>query len=356
VYARNANAELPVASLTKLMTAYVTVEREPVNAVLTERPYDATEGESLANVPAGTRLALPDMLRAMLLPSGNDVANSIAIDVGGSVPRFLALMKFWGSLLHLGRTGFTTPVGLDTPPGNHSTAIDMARLANVLLRDPLVAAIVDERSARLADGQTVHNRNDLLGRYDWIVGMKTGHTPDAGYCMVGAARLDGVHLVSVVLGAPSVDARDDDTVALLRYGLEHYRRAVIARSGQLFASLRVAGRPHRRVRVLAARGLAFVLARSVRLHAALRLPPKLTGPLPAGTVVGSIVVRENGRVTHRAALVTASAAPAPPTPVRRSREWIIAGAGGVALVTLLGCSLIFMRRRTKRSAVIPVPR
>ena len=196
VYARNANAELPVASLTKLMTAYVTVEREPVNAVLTERPYDATEGESLANVPAGTRLALPDMLRAMLLPSGNDVANSIAIDVGGSVPRFLALMKFWASLLHLGRTGFTTPVGLDTPPGNHSTAIDMARLANVLLRDPLVAAIVDERSARLADGQTVHNRNDLLGRYDWIVGMKTGHTPDAGYCMVGAARLDGVHLVS----------------------------------------------------------------------------------------------------------------------------------------------------------------
>ena len=101
-------------------------------------------------------------------------------------------------------------------------------------------------------------------------------------------------------------------MALLRYGLEHYRRAVIARSGQLFASLRVAGRPHRRVRVVAARGLAFVLARSVRLHAALRLPPKLTGPLPAGTVVGSIVVRENGRVTHRAALVTASAAPARP--------------------------------------------
>ena len=201
----------------------------------------------------------------------------------------------------------------------------------MLLRDPLVAAIVDERSARLADGQIVHNRNDLLGRYDWIVGMKTGHTPDAGYCMVGAARLDGVHLVSVVLGAPSVDARDDDTVALLRYGLERYRRAVIARSGQLFASLRVAGRPHRRVRVVAARGLAFVLARSVRLHAALRLPPKLTGPLPAGTVVGSIVVRENGRVTHRVALVTASAVPAPPTPVRRSREWIIwAGAGGVA--------------------------
>ena len=357
VYARNANAELQVASLTKLMTAYVTVEREPVTAVLTEQPYDATPGESLAHVRPGTRLALPDMLRAMLLPSGNDVANSVAIDVAGSVSRFVALMKFWASLLKLGRTGFTTPVGLDTPPGNHSTAFDIARLANVLLRDPLVAAIVDERSARLSDGQIVHNRNDLLGRYHWVVGMKTGHTVDAGYCMVGAARLDGVHLVSVVLGAPSVAVRDADTVALLRYGLERYRRAVIARTGQPFARLRIAGHPHRRVRIVASHRLAFVLARSVRLHAALRLPAQLTGPLAAGAVVGSIVVRENGRVIHRVPLVSASAVPAPPPPVRRNREWIIwVGAGGVLLASLLGCSLTFMRRRTRRSAVIPVPR
>jgi len=357
VYARNANAELQVASLTKLMTAYVTVEREPVSAVLAEQPYAATPGESLAHVPVGTRLALPDMLRAMLLPSGNDVATSIAIDVGGSVPRFVALMKFWASLLKLGRTGFTTPVGLDVPPGNHSTALDIARLANVLLRDPLVASIVDERSARLADGQLVHNRNDLLRRYRWIVGVKTGYTVDSGYCMVGAARLGGVHLISVVLGAPSFAARDADTVALLRYGLEHYRRAVIARGGQLFASLRVEGHPRRHVRIVAARRLALVLARSVRLHAALRLPAHLNGPLPAGAVVGWIVVRENGRVADRVPLVTASAVPAPPPPVDHGRQWIVsAGAGGVLAAILLGCSLTFMRRRARRSAVVPVPR
>ena len=355
VYARNANAELQVASLTKLMTAYVAVEREPQSVVLTEQPYDPTPGESLAKVPAGTRMALPDMLRAMLLPSGNDVATSIAIDVGGSVPRFVALMKFWASLLKLGRTGFTTPVGLDKPPGNHSTAFDLARLANVLLRDPLVAAVVDQRSARLADGQLVHNRNDLLGRYPWVVGMKTGYTVDSGYCMVGAARLDGVHLVSVVLGARSVAARDADTVALLRYGLEQYRRVVIARAGQVFASLRVAGHPHRHARIVAAHRLAFVLARAVRLHAALRLPVKLTGPLSAGAVVGSIVVREDGRVTHRVPLVTALAVPAPPPPVHRSREWIIwVAGGGLFAGILLGCSLTLVRRRARRSAMVAV--
>ena len=95
----------------------------------------------------------------------------------------------------------------------------------------------------------------------------------------------------------------------------------------------------------------------MRLHAALRLPRALKGPLPAGAVVGSIVVREDGRVTHRVPLVTALAVPAPPPPVRHSREWIVwAGAGGVLAVVLLGCSLTFMRRRARRSVVVPVPR
>ena len=357
IYARNANRELQVASLTKLMTAYITVEREAQDAILTEQPYTPTPGESLAKVPPGTRMALPDMLRAMLLPSGNDVATSVATDVGGSVPRFLSLMRFWASLLKLGRTSFTSPVGLDTPPGNHSTAYDIARLANVLMRDKLVASIVREPSARLSDGQLVHNRNDLLRRYDWVVGVKTGYTVNSDYCMVGAARLGGVHLISVVLGAPSVAARDADTLALLRYGLHSFRRAVIAHAGQLFARLPVAGRPHRHVRIVAARSLSFVLARSVGLHAARRLPRRLTGPLAARAVVGRIVVRENGRVSARVPLVTASAVPAPPAPVDRSREWIAwAAAGGALAATLAGCSLTFMRRRARRSAVVPVPR
>ena len=340
LYARHANEQLQIASLTKLMTAYVTVERLPVGAVLTEQPYSATPGESLAHVPPGTRLGLTDLLRAMLLPSGNDVATSVAIDVGGSVAHFVSLMNWWASLLKLGRTGFTTPVGLDKPPGNHSTAFDLARLANVLMRDPLV-----------------DNRNDLLLHYDWVVGVKTGYTVNSGYCMVGAALLGGVHVLSVVLGAPSVAARDADTLALLRYGLERYRRAVIARAGQLFARLAVAGHPRRRVRILAARGLALVLPRSVRLHAALLLPARLTGPLAAGAVVGRIVVREDGRVRARVRLVTASAVPAPPPPVRHSREWIVWSASGGALVaTLAGCSLTFMRRRARRSAAVPVPR
>ena len=163
------------------------------------------------------------MLRAMLLPSGNNVAYSLAVDVGGSTRNFVSLMNAWAAVLGLGRTHFTTPIGLDTPGGNYSTAIDLARLTRVLLRDPLVSAIVGQSRARLADGVVVGNRNDLVGAYPWVVGVKTGSTAAAGECLVAAASLNGVHLISVVLGAPSAAARDADTLALLRYGLSLFR-------------------------------------------------------------------------------------------------------------------------------------
>jgi D-alanyl-D-alanine carboxypeptidase (penicillin-binding protein 5/6) len=228
VYSRNANAELAIASTTKLMTAYVTLQHEPLDARLVEQPYAAGADESLAPVPAGTVLTVPDMLRAMLLPSGNNVAYSLSIDVGGTESNFVAMMNAAAARLSLGRTHYTTPIGLDTPGDNYSTADDLARLARVLMRDPLFREIVDERSATLADGIVVTNRNDLLGEYSWVVGIKTGNTADAGECLVGAARRGGVRLISVVLGTPSEAARDADTLALLRYGLSLYRGAAVA--------------------------------------------------------------------------------------------------------------------------------
>jgi D-alanyl-D-alanine carboxypeptidase (penicillin-binding protein 5/6) len=351
VYAFNGSDELPIASTTKIMTALVTVERLPADEVLTEQPYVAGPGESLAGVPAGTRLSVADMLRAMLLPSGNDVANSLAIDVAGSVPRFVELMNRWARRLNLGRTYYTTPIGLDQPAGNYSTALDLARLAAYALRNRLFAAIVHEPRARLADGIVVANRNDLVGEYPWVVGVKTGSTAAAGYCMVGAARLNGVHLISVVLGAPSAAARDADTLALLRRGLNLYRRADLAHAGRTYATLPVAGRT-RTVELVASRSLSLVVARATTLHAALNVPARLVGPLPAGAVEGSITVRENGRPVASVALVTATAVPAPrppPPPAHRQLSPLVwAAAGGGVGALLLGCSLPLMRRRSAR--------
>lgn len=222
LFALHPNREVPIASTTKLMTAYVTLEFETLGHMVVERPYDADDGadQSLAGLPVGAHYSIADMLRAMLLPSGNDVAHSLALDVGGTRRHFLALMNAAARKLGLTHTHYTTPVGLDTA-GNYSSADDLETLAVALMRDPFFAAVVRERSAYLPHGIEVSNTNDLLA-YHFIVGIKTGHTLDAGYCLVGAARRDGVHLISVVLGDPSEAARDEDTLTLLRYGLHLY--------------------------------------------------------------------------------------------------------------------------------------
>jgi D-alanyl-D-alanine carboxypeptidase len=351
LFARDASEELPIASTTKLMTAYVTLERESPTAQLVEQPYAAGDDESLAPVPAGTRLSVADMLRAMLLPSGNNVAYSLSIDVGGSEGNFVALMNAAAAKLHLGRTHYATPIGLDTP-GNYSTADDLARLARVLMRVRLFREIVAEPSATLADGIVVNNRNDLLGTYPWVVGVKTGNTADAGECLVGAADLAGVRVISVVLGAPSEDARDDDTLALLRYGLSRLHSVQVSVAGRVYASVAVAGRSLR-VQLVAARSSTLVLPVSADLHAALEVPARLVGPIAAGAVEGSIVVSENGRELESVALLTATAVAAPPPPappptppaaVHRVRAAWLAGGGGAATMAL-GCSLLLMRRR-----------
>ncbi len=352
----NADEELPIASTTKLMTAYVTLQHEPLGKLLAEQPYAASaQGESLAPVPAGAQLSVPDMLRAMLLPSGNNVAYSLAVDVAGSTGAFVGLMNEAALKLGLGRTHYTTPIGLDTPPGNYSTATDLARLTRVLMREKILREIVAEPRAQLADGIVVQNRNDLVGAYPWIVGVKTGSTADAGQCLVAAAKLNGVRLISVVLGSPSEASRDADTLALLRYGLGLYRSAQIAVRGRVYATVRVVGRA-RPARLIAERSSRLVLARTVTLHVALKVPAHLRGPLPAGAVAGSLAVTENGRAVESVALVTAAAVPAP----RRQAlargaalavspaVWYAAG-GGLAIV-LVGCSLPFMRRRATRSA------
>jgi D-alanyl-D-alanine carboxypeptidase (penicillin-binding protein 5/6) len=349
LFASHASDELPVASTTKLMTAYVTLEYEPVNRMLVEQPYTPGSGESLAPVPVGARLSVADMLRAMLLPSGNNVAYSLAIDVGGSVSHFVSLMNSAAAALGLTRTHYTTPIGLDTPGGNYSTAADLATLTRVLMRDPLMRTIVDKPSARLADGIVVNNRNDLVGAYPWVVGVKTGSTQDAAYCLVAAADLNGVRLISVVLGASSEAVRDADGLALLRYGLSLYRSAQISVGGRVYATVPVKGRA-RPAHLIALLSSRLVLASTVTLHVGLDgVPRRLRGPLPAGTVEGSIDVRENGRPVESIPLETAAAVPAPRRHPRLEASaigWV--GAGGGLSVILLGCSLPVMRRRATR--------
>jgi len=295
------------------MTAYVTLEREPLTRRLVEQPYDAGPGESIAGLVAGRHYSVREMLEAMLLPSGNDVAYSLAIDVGGSMPRFLAEMNAAAATLRLGDTHFATPIGLDTP-GNYSTARDLARLAQTLLRHRAFARIVRKPVAYLPGGIVVRNRDTLLGAYPFVVGVKEGHTADAGWCFVGAASRHGVHLVSVVLGEQSEGSEFADTIALLRYGLARYHRVRFATPDHVYATVPANGATQQ-VALVASSPAALVLRRGVQLDVTLAdVPTALDGPLAAGTQEGDIVVTVAGREALRVPLVTRDALPAPVGP------------------------------------------
>jgi D-alanyl-D-alanine carboxypeptidase (penicillin-binding protein 5/6) len=312
--AKHDQERVAIASVTKLMTAYVTLEREPLDRVLVEQEYAASPGESLAGLPAGARYTVAELLRAMLLPSGNDVAHSLAIDVGGTIPHFLSLMNAAAQQLGLSRTHYSTPVGLDTP-GNYSSAADMATLAQDLMRNRFFASVVRKQVAYLPGGIEVTNHDAyLLASYPFLVGVKSGHTQDAGYCFVGAASSDGVHLISVVLGDPSQDQRDADTIALLRYGLSLYRHVRFAVIGQTYAEVPVTASASQ-VALVAPHNAGLVVRRGAKLTVSLSgVPATLTGPLAAGTQEGALEVTEDGELVLSVPLVTATAVAAPLTP------------------------------------------
>lgn len=313
LFAENANAELAIASTTKLMTALVTLRHARLTQVFADPDYFPASEDSQIGLVPGERMTVHDLVIAMLLPSADDAAEDLADNVGhGSVARFLGMMNARARELGLAQTHYTTPSGLDTP-GNYSSAHDLTMLARyLLLNEPFFRSVVGMRSAVLRTGpvHVVTNLNDLLDRYSWINGVKTGHTLSAGYVLVASGTQHGMTLIDAVLGTPSEAARDDAALALLNWGFATYELRTPVRAGQVIARAAVTGAsPKQTVRLLAATTDTHVFAKSARISLHVHAPAQLTGPLAAKTTVGWVTVRDGGQVQARIPLLLASALP-----------------------------------------------
>jgi serine-type D-Ala-D-Ala carboxypeptidase (penicillin-binding protein 5/6) len=256
-------------------------------------------------------MTVRDLLTGMLLPSADDAAEVLAYNVGGgSVARFVAMMNARARELDLTHTHYATPVGLDTP-GNYSSAGDLVSLARYdLLTEPFIRATVAEPSAVLTSGNHVRyitNRNDLVGRYWWINGVKTGHTNDAGYVLVvsGTRVKDGMTLIGAVLGASSMAGCDSAALSLLDWGFAAFQLRKPVLAGQTFARPAVSGQPGRTVRLIAASAYAHVFPRGTRVRVRVMAPAELTGPLRRHAVVGFVKVIAGRRVVARIPLLLA---------------------------------------------------
>jgi D-alanyl-D-alanine carboxypeptidase (penicillin-binding protein 5/6) len=225
--ASNDNERLEPASLTKLMSAYAVFHalkdgRIKLEDLVTISPHARDQDGSRMFVDVGTQVSVENLIQGMIVQSGNDATVALAEHVAGSEPVFVDLMNQYAQQLGMTGTRFQNAPGMPNPE-HYSTAHDMALLARALIHDyPEYYKYYSQRSFTW-NKITQPNRNGLLDRDSTVDGLKTGHTDSAGYCLVSSALRNGMRLVSVVMGAPSVRAREDASAALLNYGFNFYQ-------------------------------------------------------------------------------------------------------------------------------------
>ncbi|HEX2398078.1 MAG TPA: D-alanyl-D-alanine carboxypeptidase family protein [Solirubrobacteraceae bacterium] len=312
LFARRPHDRRPVASATKLMTALLVLERTSPGDVFTAATYrPVSSAETRIGLRPGERMKVRDLLRALLLASANDAAQTLAQRTAGSTAAFVDLMNRRARELRLADTQYSNPIGLDDA-ANYSSAEDLARLTARLRRIPFFARTVALPRARLSSGRgprVIENRNDLIGSHRYVNGVKTGHTLGAGYVLVGSATRRGVTVVSAVLGEPGGAARDADTLALLNYGLSRLRAVRILSPARPVAQVAVRHRARDRVGLVPTRRFGWVMRRGEQARVEVRAPRLIEGPLPAGTRRGIAIVRVRGRVVARVPLMTAAPIP-----------------------------------------------
>jgi D-alanyl-D-alanine carboxypeptidase (penicillin-binding protein 5/6) len=310
--------KLPMASTTKIMTALLVLEHGRLDATVTVPSDAATIGGSTAELVPGERLSVRNLLVALLIPSGNDAAVTLADYLGdGSRGAFVAMMNRRAAQLGLRRTRYESPDGLDRP-GQYSTVRNLVRLARVAMTHPLFRSIVSHRRATIPGPggrgtRRLESENDLLSIDPDADGVKTGHTSGAGYAMVAHAERPrlGLALYAAIIGEPTELQRARDAERLLDWGFARYARPTELRAGQVLARASVRDRPGVRVSLRVARPLAAVVRLGEPLRASIVVPPEVTAPIRAGQMLGQVTVRAGGRVLGRRPLVAATNVAAP---------------------------------------------
>jgi serine-type D-Ala-D-Ala carboxypeptidase (penicillin-binding protein 5/6) len=222
----NGEESLPMASTTKIMTAVLAIETADPDQLVTihQDAYNEVHRNngSSAFLMVGDKIPLKYLLYALLLPSGDDAAVAIADAVGGTEANFVHFMNIFAYRLHLYQTYYVNPDGLEAP-GHHSSAYDLVRLARYAMTLPTFAQIVQAQTYTLPANADHHRytwktTNTLLGTFKGATGIKTGTTPEAGFCLVFSAIRNGHHLIGVVLHDKSETLRFADARTLLNWG------------------------------------------------------------------------------------------------------------------------------------------
>ncbi len=325
LWSRAATGTTAIASVTKVMTALVVLKKTRLEEQITVPAAASRMGESSAKLEPGQAVSVRKLLEAMLVRSGNDAAMTLAHHAGGSEPGFVALMNEEAGELGLEDTQFANSHGLDES-GHFSSAADVAVLSRAAMRVPEFRRIVGLRRITI-DGPSgevlIEASNELLGSYRGAIGVKTGWTDDAGYCLVAAAERGGIQLMAVVLGAQGPRSRFRQAERLLDWGFANYLDRQLTSAGETAGVVPVADWLDVGVPVVVAettRAPVFDVDGEVTRR--LALPKSVRAPVRSGDKLGMLTLVQGERLLARVPLVAAADVPEP-SPLQRFRIGLI---------------------------------
>lgn len=310
----NADEQLPPASLTKMMTAYVVSdeimrgklgEQEPV--LISDdawRRGGAQSGSSTMFLDPRTEVPVIDLLRGVIIQSGNDASIALAQHLAGSEAAFADVMNQYAQILGMTSTHFENATGWPAE-GHLTTARDLAKLARAVINDHPDHYPIHSEKYFSYNGINQPNRNRLLHRDDSVDGLKTGHTEAAGYCLVASAQREGMRLISVVLGAKSDESRAIESQKLLAYGFRYYQTHKLYDKGVELSTHKVWKGTADEVSLGLAQGSQVTIPRGAKdnLKAEMMIDAQIEAPVAEGQALGELVVSLDGEQIFKGDLV-----------------------------------------------------
>ncbi len=317
IFEKNADDRRPAASVTKLMTLLIVMEKldggemSPEDPV-TVSPNAAGQTGSRALIDAYASYPVQDLLKATIIASGNDSAVALAEKAAGTEENFVALMNQKAAEMGLSNTRYVNCTGLPAE-GQYTCARDVAMISReIVIRHPgyltyssVWLDTLKHPSGRVTD---LTNTNRLVRFYADCDGLKTGSTNEAKYCLASTAERDGMRLIAVVLGTPASQTRFDEARAMMDYGFATYARCAVARKGDLIGvSLPVKMGARDQVDVALGKGLTMLLrsGQKNQLSFEAELPESLTAPVREGQEIGKVCLLLEGKTVAELPAVAA---------------------------------------------------
>lgn len=313
----NADVRLAPASLTKLMTSYVLsyeIEQGHVHSddmvTISESAWTQNpefKESSLMFIQVGTQVKLHDLHLGIVVSSGNDATTAVAEYLAGSDSAFADVMNQHAQKLGMTNTHFVNSHGLPDPQ-HYTTARDLAVLSQAIIKFPNEYALYKIQEFTYNNIRQ-YNRNGLLRRDPTVDGLKTGHTEEAGYCLVSSALRNGMRLITVILGADSIKLREQETEKLLAYGFRYFETSKVYQAGAEVAQPRVWGGAKDTVKLGVDSDVALTYQRGKReqIQAVMNIDKYLQAPIAARQPLGEMVVTLDGETLYKAPLVALEA-------------------------------------------------